>query len=78
VKKAFIVWLYNRLSSEEQKEITDRMLKTYYPNHHLRHKPRKREKDNESIRSEASVAQEAGPDALALPLTEAQVPGEAV
>jgi hypothetical protein len=78
VKKTFIAWLYNRLSSEEQKEITDRMLKAYYPNHHLRHKPMKREKDNESIRSGVSVAQEAGPDAVALPLTEAQVPGEAV
>ena len=48
MKKTIIAWLFSLLSDDEQKEITDNMLTVTYPDHHLRHNPRKREKVNES------------------------------
>jgi hypothetical protein len=62
----------------EQKEVTNNMLKAGYPDHHLRHNPRNKEKIDESNRGGLPSAQEAGSDTIALPLTEAQIPGGAV
>ena len=78
MKKTIIGWLFSLLSDDEQKEITDNMLKVSYPDHHLRHNPRKKEKIDESNRGGVPGAQEAGSDTVSLPLTKAQVPGEAV
>ena len=78
MKKTIIVWLISRLSDNDQKKITDNMLKVSYPDHHLRHNPRKKEKTDESNRGGVPGAHEAGSDTIALPLTEAQIPGAAV
>lgn len=59
MKKAIILWLISLLSSGNQKDLTDDMLKACYPDYHLHHNPMKKEKIDESNRSGASVAQEA-------------------
>lgn len=43
MKKTIIEWFFSLLSGDEQKEIADNMLKACYPDHHLRHNPKKRE-----------------------------------
>ncbi len=48
MKKTIIAWLFSLLSVDEQKEITDNLLKACYPDHHLRHNPRKRENEEKS------------------------------
>lgn len=76
--KTLIHWLFSLLPGEEQKEVTINMLKASYPDHHLRHNPRKKEKIDESNRGGVPSAQDAGSDSFTLPLTEAQVPGGAL
>ena len=78
MKKTIIVWLISRLSDNDQKKITDNMLKVSYPDHHLRHNPRKKEKTDESNRGGVPGAHEEGSDTVPLPLPEAQVQGGAV
>jgi hypothetical protein len=76
--KTLIQWLFSLLPGEEQNEVTNNMLKASYPDHHLRHNPRKREKTVEDDRGGVPSAQDAGPDTITLPLAEAQIPGGAV
>lgn len=60
MKKTIIGLLITLLSDDEQKEITDIMLKSCYPDHHLHHNTMKRDKVDESNRTGITAAQEAG------------------
>ena len=76
MKKTIIAWLFSLLSGDEQKEITGNMLKASYPDHHLRHNPRKKEKTDESNRGGVPGAQEAGCESHSFLPAAAQVQGE--
>jgi hypothetical protein len=63
-----IGWLFSLQSNADQKKITDNMLKVSYPDHHLRHNPRKKEKIDESNRGGVRDDDVEGSDTVALPI----------
>lgn len=68
MKKVIIGWLFSILSDSAQKEITDIILKVCYPDHHLRHNPRKKERTDESNRGGVRDVDVEESDPVALPI----------
>jgi hypothetical protein len=68
MNKVIIGWIFSVLSDSAQKEITDIMLKACYPDHHLRHNPRKKERTDESNRGGVRDVDVEESDTVPLPI----------